>query len=138
MKRTPLKRSGRIKSRRTKPRPGRLAGADMEALRLACWERDKGQCQECGCYTLWRPRWDGDMLAFDMAHIRNKRAHGDHLSNVRVLCHRCHMLEHSGKKPVPAPPKLECKRCAETITLKQYCMYAGCCLTCAPYAERGI
>jgi len=42
-------------------------------------------------------RFDGDPLAYDMAHIVSRGAGGsDELSNVRTLCHRDHMREHSG------------------------------------------
>jgi 5-methylcytosine-specific restriction endonuclease McrA len=79
----------------------RLYGGDLTALRNDCWTRDAGICQSCGERTFKDARFDGDPLAYDMAHIGNRRNHGDALDNVRVLCHRCHMREHSGGKPVP-------------------------------------
>jgi 5-methylcytosine-specific restriction endonuclease McrA len=89
-----------VRKVRAKARPGRLKGKAMTALRIACFERDKGMCQECGRFPGW---WWGEM-----AHIRAKRNNGDTLDNVRWLCSRCHMIEHSygksGVKPVPKKP----------------------------------
>ena len=96
---TAFMRANRIKPR-SKPRPGRLKGKDLEALRVACYLRDSGMCQECGCETFYmasREHW----AAYHMAHIRGKRMHGDSLENVRVLCGSCHRAEHAGGKPVP-------------------------------------
>jgi 5-methylcytosine-specific restriction endonuclease McrA len=78
----------------------RCTGKDLADLRLACWERDKGRCQECGEALYYQPRFGGDPLGYDMAHIKSRGAGGsDVLENVRCLCHQCHMLEHSGKLP---------------------------------------
>jgi 5-methylcytosine-specific restriction endonuclease McrA len=75
----------------------RLTGPDLAKLRRDCWERDKGRCQECGVLTYWGPRFAGDPLAYDMAHIKSRGAGGsDVLENVRTLCHAEHMREHSG------------------------------------------
>ena len=74
----------------------RLDAIEMKALRAACWDRDKGICQETGERLYWEPRFPGDPLAYDMAHIRSRGAGGnDTLDNVRALCHSCHMKEHS-------------------------------------------
>ena len=74
----------------------RLTGKDLEKLRDDCWERDRGRCQACGDFVYYSPRWDGDTLAFDMAHIKSRGAGGsDTLENVRTLCHKCHMKEHT-------------------------------------------
>jgi 5-methylcytosine-specific restriction endonuclease McrA len=76
----------------------RLTGQDLAALRRACWERDQGKCQVCGISTYWQARFAGDPQAYDMAHIKSRGAGGsDTLDNVRTLCHRCHMREHSGQ-----------------------------------------
>jgi len=65
----------------------RLKGKAMEALRLACYERDKGRCQQCGEWVSWE--------AFHMSHIIPKAKGGDVIDNVRVKCQYCHIgLEH--------------------------------------------
>lgn len=95
-----------IRKVRSKPRPGRLKGADFENLRRACFNRANGRCEDCGCFMLYRRRFDADPIAYDMAHIRNKRMYGDHLGNVRALCHECHMDSHNaGGKPCPKKPE---------------------------------
>lgn len=74
----------------------RLEGATLGLLRLQCLQRDKGRC--CECHALVSddlPEWHP--LKYDMAHIRNKRMHGDTIDNVRTLCHGCHMKEHNGQ-----------------------------------------
>ena len=110
--RKPLKRSTKpikrtaIKKARSKPRPGRLEGDDLEALRLACWERDKGHCQECGWLTVYDlpQEWS---TSYHMAHIQAKRRGGDSLANVRVLCGSCHRKSHAYGPSMekPCPPK---------------------------------
>jgi 5-methylcytosine-specific restriction endonuclease McrA len=98
-----------IRSRRRKPRPGRLKGADMGALRRACFERDFYHCQHaishgrismpCGRRVTWE--------SGHMAHIVGRGRGGkDELSNVTTKCAECHIgIEHSygpsGQKPVP-------------------------------------
>lgn len=93
-----------IRKKRSKPRPGRLQGKDMDALRLACFERDRWRCVVCG-----RPV--SSMLDHEhgfsahMAHIKGKGMHGDSLSNTRTECGRCHREYHnfgpSRTKPCP-------------------------------------
>src|ERR1039458_1688449 len=62
----------------------RLYGAALEALRNECWERDKGICQSTGVSLYKNPRYVGDPLAYDMAHIVSRGAGGsDTLENVR-------------------------------------------------------
>lgn len=74
----------------------RLKGAALEDLRHACWLRDLGNCQNCRAFTFWKPRFDGDPVGYDMAHIKSRGAGGsDTLENVRCLCHSCHMKEHT-------------------------------------------
>lgn len=90
-----------IRKQRSKPRPGRLKGLDLEILRSACLYRDHGLCQACfvlvdDSYPDWHER------KFHMAHIKAKRIGGDSLENVRTLCGACHRAEHNaGGKPCP-------------------------------------
>lgn len=91
----------------TFPKPGivRLKGKDLEALRLACFMRDGGCCTKCGQRVILYTREDHPLKA-DMAHIRNKRMFGDTLDNVKLMCHREHIEEHTqGKYGKPCPPK---------------------------------
>lgn len=112
IRRTPLKRSNKPiarskpKAKRTKPRPGRLKGDDLEALRLACWERDKSLCQRCGVRTLLDYPQEHP-LAFHMAHKRNKRMWGDSLDQVQTECGDCHRKYHQFGPSMtpPCPPK---------------------------------
>lgn len=86
-----------------KPRPGRLTGEDLTALRLACFLRDKGRCSLCGVPLHYVALFAGDPDAYDMAHRRSRGAGGaDELANVHSLCHADHMLEHRGDKPCPS------------------------------------
>lgn len=86
----------RVRKVRSKPRPGRIKGKDLQAQRLRIFERDKGICQDCGIPVLFNApeEWDN---SFHRAHIRGKRMHGDDDSNVRALCGRCHRREHNPK-----------------------------------------
>jgi hypothetical protein len=79
---------------RSKPRPGRLKGTELEALRLECFKRDKGRCVDCDNPVTWE--------MFHMAHVGAKRRYGDSLENVVCKCHGCHWKEHTGGKVVPA------------------------------------
>ena len=89
---------------RNKPRPGRLKGNDLEALRRECWERDGGSCRRCGRPTEYglHHYWP---QSFHMSHIKAKRIGGDHINNVETLCGGCHRELHnfgpSMTKPVP-------------------------------------
>lgn len=94
-----------IKPKRSKPRPGRLKGEALDALRVACYERDGGRCISCGRYTNFdAPHEAPD--SFHMAHIKGKRMWGDHIDNVQCECGDCHRTYHqfgpSRVKPVPA------------------------------------
>lgn len=98
--RTPLKRYTPLPRKRLKPRTHkftvRLRGLALTKLRFDCWMRDGRRCKECGVLTHWEPRFPTDPDAYDMAHIKSRGAGGsDELSNVRTLCHACHMEEHS-------------------------------------------
>ncbi len=89
-----------------KPNIVRLAGKDLQALRIACFLKFGGICQDCGR----RVSLDADEAApykADMAHLRGKRNNGDTLSNVTLLCHEDHMRRHQygPSKEKPCPPK---------------------------------
>lgn len=77
----------------------RLSGEALEKLRMDCWLRDHMRCVDCGRVTLWQPRFDGDFLAYDMAHKKSRGARGsDTLNNMVTKCHLCHMKEHAGNR----------------------------------------
>src|SRR6185437_14449498 len=100
MKRTALLRKTRIPQRRAKPRTHkfivRLTGEKLARLRLECWMRDLGRCKQCGRKLFFEKRYEGDPLAYDMAHKKSRGAGGsDTLDNVEAQCHECHMREHN-------------------------------------------
>lgn len=76
----------------------RLTGEALTLLRMKCWSRDNETCKACGERVHFSARFAGDPLAYDMAHLKSRGAGGSDLpSNVRTLCHSCHMREHAGK-----------------------------------------
>jgi 5-methylcytosine-specific restriction endonuclease McrA len=82
-----------------KNRVVRLKGKALAELRHQCYHRDEGWCQVCHMPVFFWARFDGDPLAYDMAHIKSRGAGGsDTLENVRTLCHKDHMNEHAGRK----------------------------------------
>jgi len=92
----------RRKKKRAEVRVGkegivRLSGKAMEELRLQCFRRDRGHCQECGQRLMW-DAWTGASQSYHMAHIRNKRMYGDTLENIRALCGDCHRAEHGNPR----------------------------------------
>lgn len=101
---SPLRSKKPMRKSRKGVRPGRLKGQALADLRLACYMRDKSECQECGRCTLYGAHHLKDW-SYHMAHIKAKRMGGDSLENVRTLCGACHRKEHAyGKsmtKPVP-------------------------------------
>jgi 5-methylcytosine-specific restriction endonuclease McrA len=80
----------------------RRTGKDMDKLRMDCWNRDDGRCQECSKRLFWETSWEGHPDRYHMAHIRNKRMYGDTLQNVRALCGDCHRAEHGNPLPKEA------------------------------------
>jgi len=52
--------------------------------RRQAWDRDKGICQHCGAFVPFNE--------FHCDHIRSGKLAGNELSNLRVLCRRCHVL----------------------------------------------
>jgi hypothetical protein len=84
-----------------KPNIPRLRGKDLKNLRVLCFMKYGGICQDCGR----RVFLDADEAApykADMAHRRGKRNHGDTLDNTILLCHEDHMRRHNGGKPYPS------------------------------------
>lgn len=99
MKRTPLKRSGRIRSRRTKPRPGRMTAAELDAERDRLYAKQKGLC--ITCHT-WHPRHGDDFTRLHLSHKRGKRMWGDEPDNIIGMeCYSCHIVERHNPKAVP-------------------------------------
>lgn len=79
-----------MKRSRSKPRPGRVKGEDMTALREAVWARDGGLCCFCGLPV--------DFERGEMAHLRGKRMWGDGIENIRGPAHKsCHQDSHAPK-----------------------------------------
>lgn len=74
----------------------RLKAKAWDFLREHCWNRDGRQCVNCRVpVTIEKGYWS----SVHLAHRKSKGSGGSDLpSNVRSLCIRCHMAEHSGKK----------------------------------------
>jgi 5-methylcytosine-specific restriction endonuclease McrA len=109
IRRTPIKRGGPSRKKRPgPPRAGRLKGDDLEALRDATYERDKGVCRSCGTQTIKELPYT-EPNSFHMAHIQAKRRVGDNLANTATECGSCHRDYHnfgpSRTKPCPPKPK---------------------------------
>ena len=58
--------------------------------RRKVWERDQGRCQ--GPYCKDTLPWSLPLDACHIDHIRSGKLGSNHLSNLRVLCRRCHVL----------------------------------------------
>jgi HNH endonuclease len=111
MKRSsPIRRYARLprfskKRRKRSGIPGklgivRLFGLDLEALHDEVFDRDEDHCQMCG---IWVRREAGHWDSGHMAHIVGKGASGsDVISNVRVLCMSCHLVDCHNPKSVPS------------------------------------
>lgn len=94
-----------IRSRRTKPRPGRLKDEALAKLRIDCYVRDGGRCVKCQTMTYEAPQ-ERD-YAYHMSHKRAKRIGLDTLENVETLCGKCHRTFHNYGPSMtkPCPPK---------------------------------
>lgn len=79
----------------------RLYGKDIEPLRLECFERDGGQCVVCRMILIYEPDSIFQPNAYHMSHKRNKKNHGDVISNVESLCSGCHLVGIHNPKSVP-------------------------------------
>lgn len=77
-----------------KARVLRESGSGIKELRLKCFLKYRGKCDECGKDLQYTTIWDGHPDRYHMAHKRTKRNNGDSLSNVRALCGTCHRTEH--------------------------------------------
>lgn len=92
------------------PKPGivRLTGPKLVALRIFVFMRDRGRCTKCGrriALTEEDATWQ--MPVMHLAHIRNKRNHGDTKENTRARCPDCHLVGDHNPKPCPPKPALE-------------------------------
>ena len=77
----------------------RLKGEALNKLRYDCWLKHNESCQKCSERIYYTARFAGDPQAYDMAHKVSRGAGGsDTLDNVKALCHRCHMREHTEGK----------------------------------------
>ncbi len=94
-----------IRSRRTKPRPGRLDAEGMAALRSMRYEVDNHRCLACGTLVNFYAPPEDDR-SMHLAHKRGKRMWGDSLENTQTECGACHRAYHqngpSRSKIVPA------------------------------------
>lgn len=97
----PIQRRKPLRTKRRKPREGRLTGVLLQELRLACYERDGGKCVECGIPLIYQPAHPLVPNGYHMAHIRARSLGGpDELSNLKSKCSDCHIrVEHGGGKP---------------------------------------
>lgn len=104
-----------IRKRRTKLRPGRLRGADMEALRREVFERDGYQCQHMKVIGIdWKLgklyRMCRALVTWETGHLAHIISRGrggkDEASNLLTKCPHCHIVkehhEGNGGKIVPA------------------------------------
>ena len=76
---------------RPQPKPEKpiiLKGKELEKLRLECYVRDKGCCQDCGKFV---PANGSVFNRGHMAHIKRRNKGGDILSNVQWKCYDCHI-----------------------------------------------
>jgi 5-methylcytosine-specific restriction endonuclease McrA len=84
----------------------RLEGEALEALRAACFERDRQRCKECGRRVYDDvPDWQPNKA--NMAHREGRGAGGsDTLANVETKCHECHFRWEHHAKALPRKRKL--------------------------------
>ena len=91
-----------IKKVRSKPRPGRVRGKAMGAMRSEVFKRDGDCCTNCGAFV---PKTG------HLAHKRSKRMFGDSPENTCVECPKCHGEYHaygpSRQKPCPVRPVIK-------------------------------
>ena len=77
--------------------PVRLAGHDLEMLRLVCFRRDRSRCCECrqsvsDSLPAWHPK------KAHLAHIISRGAGAsDTIENTRTLCGEDHRRQHAGE-----------------------------------------
>ncbi len=58
--------------------------------RRKVWLRDEGRCQGPYCHDL--PAWSLPLEVCHIDHIKSGKLGTNHISNLRVLCRRCHVL----------------------------------------------
>lgn len=61
-----------------------------QETRRKVWERDKGRCQ--GPYCKDKLEWSLSLKECHIDHIKSGKLATNKLSNLRVLCRRCHVL----------------------------------------------
>lgn len=61
-----------------------------QETRRKVWERDKGHCQ--GPYCKDKPEWSLSLKKCHVDHIKSGKLGTNKLSNLRILCRRCHVL----------------------------------------------
>lgn len=79
----------------------------MDALRVDVYERDNGQCVNCGKPVIFDAphEWPN---SFHLAHRKGKRMHGDSAENTQTECGQCHREFHNfgPSRTKPCPPKI--------------------------------
>lgn len=91
-----------IRSRRKKPRPGRLDAEGMAALRREVFERDGYRCQQMHVVAIdWKLgklyRKCNEIVTWEighLCHVRNRRMWGDTPENTFCGCPDCHRKYH--------------------------------------------
>ncbi len=61
-----------------------------KTTRPAVWQRDKGRCQGPYCQDL--SEWSLALEVGHIDHIKSGKLGSNHISNLRLLCPRCHSL----------------------------------------------
>lgn len=90
-----IKRYTSIRKKRSKPRRGEPTAEEKEALRREVYERCGGRCELDllpACIKGVLP-WEGDTPwdHWHLVHIKSKRVHGWHISNLMGGCPVCHL-----------------------------------------------
>ena len=104
MKRTPLKRGGRIKPKAKKAMVGKVTGKirldakGMVELRAACYDRSRGQCEMIREDTGRRCPHLVGWITGELHHKVHRSLGGsDDMQNCIFVCKTCHHDEHNPK-----------------------------------------
>ena len=103
---TPLKRYVRINTKRSTPRRGQPTRAEKLSLRHTVYDGAHGLCQlnlSPACISGVLP-WAGSVWSrAHLVHVRSRAVAGWDLSNLRLGCWHCHLVEmHTKGKKISA------------------------------------